>query len=196
MLFRWAKDRLRYLKRLRETSLRYPISVLNYMVTDNHVHLLLRAERPACVADAMQYLSGCAAQDYNRRKKREGAFWRGRYRPTLVESGRHLTRCFFYVELNMVRAGLVRHPEEWVGGRSASIRANGNATESSTAPPCSTALSAPIPPASGIGIWRRFGSSVQPGTMSGNRGGRGRRPWGRRTGSGRWPAVSPPPATR
>jgi len=64
----------------------------------------------------MQYLSGAVAQDYNRRLGREGAFWRGRYRPTLVEDGHHLTRCFFYVELNMVRAGAVRHPSEWCGG--------------------------------------------------------------------------------
>lgn len=116
MLFRWVKDRLQYLRRLREASLRHSASVLNYMVTGNHVHLLLRADSPGSVAHAMQYLSGCVAQDYNRRKKREGAFWRGRYRPTLVESGAHLTRCFFYIEFNMVRAGVVRHPEEWVGG--------------------------------------------------------------------------------
>jgi len=99
-----------------ETSRRYSVSVLNYMVTSNHVHLLLWSESPCHVAAAMQYLSGAVAQDYNRRLGREGAFWRGRYRPTLVEDGHHLTRCFFYVELNMVRAGVVRHPSEWYGG--------------------------------------------------------------------------------
>jgi putative transposase len=39
-LLRHAKDRRQYLKRLWETSGRYPISVLNYMITSNHVHLL------------------------------------------------------------------------------------------------------------------------------------------------------------
>ncbi len=115
-LLRHAKDRRQYLKRLREASRRYPIAVLNYMVTSNHVHLLLWSEGPCHVAAAMQYVSGAAAQDYNRRLGREGAFWRGRYRPTLIEDGHHLTRCFFYVELNMVRAGAVRHPSEWYGG--------------------------------------------------------------------------------
>ena len=67
------------------------------MITSNHVHLLLWSESPRHVSAAMQYLSGAAAQDYNRRLDREGAFWRGRYRPTLVEDGHHLTRCFFYV---------------------------------------------------------------------------------------------------
>ncbi len=115
-LLQHAKDRRKYLKRLWETSRRYPVSVLNYMITSNHVHLLLWSESPRHVSAAMQYLSGAAAQDYNRRLGREGAFWRGRYRPTLVEDGHHLTRCFFYVELNMVRAQVVQHPSEWYGG--------------------------------------------------------------------------------
>jgi hypothetical protein len=32
-------------------------------------------------------------------KEREGAFWRGRFRPTLVRSGAHLSRCFFYIDI-------------------------------------------------------------------------------------------------
>jgi len=64
----------------------------------------------------MQYVSGTAAQDYNRRTGREGAFWSDRYHATLVQDGRHLARCFYYVEMNMVRAGVVGHPSEWYGG--------------------------------------------------------------------------------
>lgn len=34
-----------------------------------------------------------------------------------VETGEHLARCMVYVDLNMVRAGVVQHPAEWeVGG--------------------------------------------------------------------------------
>ncbi len=91
--------------------------------TSNHVHLLLWAESPAPVSAAMQYVAGAAAQDYNRRKGREGAFWRGRFRPTLVQAGAHLSRCFFYIDLNMVRAGVVRHPSEWEGGAYAELTA-------------------------------------------------------------------------
>lgn len=115
-LLRFKKDRQQYLRRLREAAAKYPVSVLDYMITSNHVHLLLWAERAAQVSAAMRYLSGVAAQDYNRRKGREGAFWRGRFRPTLVETGAHLSRCLFYLEMNMVRAGVVSHPSEWDGG--------------------------------------------------------------------------------
>jgi len=46
----------------------------------------------------------------------EGSFWSNRYRATRVQTGRHLGRCLFYIDLNMVRAGAVDHPSEWTYG--------------------------------------------------------------------------------
>jgi len=113
-LLRFARDRRRYVARLREMSQRFAVEVLDYMVTSNHVHLLVWAGRGGAeVSAAMRFLQGAAARDYNRRKERSGSFWSDRYHPTLVETGVHLSRCLFYVDLNMVRAGVVRHPAEW-----------------------------------------------------------------------------------
>ena len=58
-------------------------------------------------------VAGRTAQEYNQRKKRNGAFWEDRYHATAIESGKHLIRCMIYIDLNMVRAGAVRHPSEW-----------------------------------------------------------------------------------
>lgn len=30
-----------------------------------------------------------------------------------METGEHLARCLVYIGLNMVRAGVVRHPDQW-----------------------------------------------------------------------------------
>jgi len=49
-------------------------------------------------------------------KARKGAFWEDRYHATAIESGEHLRRCLVYIDLNMVRAGVVKHPGEWVHG--------------------------------------------------------------------------------
>lgn len=112
-LLRYARDRQQVVRRLREMKLRYPVSLLNYVVTSNHIHLLLWASCASSISGAMQFLGGVTARDYNRRVAREGAFWRGRYHATLIENGRHLSRCFFYISLNMVRARVVEHPSEW-----------------------------------------------------------------------------------
>ena len=38
-----------------------------------------------------------------------------------METGSHLSRCLFYMEMNMVRVGACAHPCEWVGGPYAEI---------------------------------------------------------------------------
>jgi len=42
-----------------------------------------------------------------------GAFWEDRYHATAVETNQHLVQCLVYMDLNMVRAGVVSHPHEW-----------------------------------------------------------------------------------
>ena len=61
----------------------------------------------------MQLIAGRTAQEYNQRKKRQGAFWEDRYHATAIEAETHLIRCLVYIDLNMVRAGAVEHPSQW-----------------------------------------------------------------------------------
>ena len=61
----------------------------------------------------MQLIAGRTAQEYNQRKGRRGAFWEDRYHATAVDSDKYLARCMVYIDLNMVRAGVVSHPGEW-----------------------------------------------------------------------------------
>lgn len=107
-------DRKQYVKRLWEASRQFrTVRVLDYVVTSNHVHLLAWVPRMGDLSRMMRWLQGTFASDYNRRRRREGAFWRGRFHATLVQTGNHLSRCLFYVDMNMVRAGVVEHPEAW-----------------------------------------------------------------------------------
>jgi putative transposase len=53
------------------------------------------------------------AQKYNHRKGRHGAFWEDRYHATAIETGAQFVRCLTYIDMNMVRAGVVAHPREW-----------------------------------------------------------------------------------
>jgi len=107
------RDRRRYLHWLFEAKKRFGLSVLNYMITSNHVHLLIKDTGPNVIADSMQLIAGRTAQEYNQRKDRQGAFWEDRYHATAIEADEHLHRCLIYIDLNMVRAGVVSHPGEW-----------------------------------------------------------------------------------
>lgn len=87
------------------------------MVTSNHIHLLVinRTKSPKDVIPrSIQLIAGRTAQEYNQRKNRKGAFWEDRYHTTVIDSDNHLNQCMTYIDMNMVRAGVVSHPKEWI----------------------------------------------------------------------------------
>ena len=113
-LLKFSKDRHRYLQWLYQAKKRYKLTILNYMVTSNHVHLLVfDTGNRDVIPKSMQLVAGRTGQEYNQRKNRKGAYWEDRYHATAVESGDHLSRCMVYIDTNMVRAGVVSHPAMW-----------------------------------------------------------------------------------
>ena len=112
-LLKFERDRARWCYWLVQARVRYGLVVLNYIVTSNHIHLLVHDKKKASISRSLQLISGRVAQEYNRRKSRKGAFWEDRYFATAVSTDRHLIRCLVYIDLNMVRAGVVRHPSQW-----------------------------------------------------------------------------------
>lgn len=115
-LLKFAKDRRRWLHWLFEAKKRFGLSVLNYTVTSNHIHLLVVDSRNDVIPKSIQLIAGRTAQEFNQRKSRKGAFWEDRYHAVAVETHEHLFRCLTYIDLNMVRAGVVEHPSQWPFG--------------------------------------------------------------------------------
>lgn len=112
-LLKFDQDRKRYLHWLFEAKKRYGLSVLNYIVTSNHIHLLVIDTGKDVIPKSMQLVAGRTGQEYNQRKDRKGAFWEDRYHATIVQTNRHLLSCMTYIDLNMVRAGAVSQPQQW-----------------------------------------------------------------------------------
>ena len=113
LLLKFAHDRRSYVRWLFEAKKRFGLCVLNYVVTSNHVHVLIKDTGEGVIGRSIQLIAGRTGQDYNRRKGRQGAFWEDRYHATAVDADEHLQRCLVYIDLNMVRAGAVAHPREW-----------------------------------------------------------------------------------
>ena len=113
-LLKFARDRKRLLDWLFEAKKRFNLSILNYMVTSNHIHLLVYdINGPNVIPKSMQLIAARTGQEYNIRKRRKGAFWEDRYHATAIEQNSHLNRCLVYIDLNMVRARVVDHPKLW-----------------------------------------------------------------------------------
>lgn len=122
-LLKFSKDRNRWIELLFEAKKRYQLSILDFIVTSNHTHLIVSDSTGTnAIPRTIQFVAGRLGQEYNRRKNRKGAFWEDRYHATAIESGDHLWRCLVYIDLNMVRAGVVSHPSEWKWGGFHEIR--------------------------------------------------------------------------
>jgi putative transposase len=112
-LLRFEQDRSRWRYWLFQAKRRYGLCVLNFIATSNHIHLLVMGASDHRIARSMQLIASRTAQEFNHRKERRGAFWEDRYFATAISTDEHLIRCLVYIDLNMVRAGVVNHPSEW-----------------------------------------------------------------------------------
>jgi len=114
-LLKFVKDRQRWLYWLFQAKKLYGLKILNYMITSNHIHLLVLddAKNGNTISRSLQLIAGRTAQEYNQRKNREGVFWEDQYHATAIQNNEQLIKCMVYMDFNMVRAGVVKHPEEW-----------------------------------------------------------------------------------
>jgi putative transposase len=112
-LLKFARDREAYRALMRSKLREFEVSLLDYCVTCNHVHLLAEAEDKLQISGFMREVAGEFARQYNRRKERLNAVWGDNFHATLVDGGSYLWRCLSYIELNMVRCGVVKHPSQW-----------------------------------------------------------------------------------
>ena len=114
-------DYTRYLAQLRELAGAFACTVHAYCLMTNHVHLLLTPQRADSAALLMKHLGQRYVQHVNRTYRRSGTLWEGRFRSSLLDSEPYLLACQRYIELNPVRAAIVRHPRQY---RWSSYRAN------------------------------------------------------------------------
>ena len=100
-------DREIYLEVLENVQHRFNWTIHAYCLMTNHYHLLV--ETPdSNLAKGMRQLNGVYTQGFNRRHKRVGHVYQGRYKAILVQNENYLLELSRYIVLNPVRAQMVR----------------------------------------------------------------------------------------
>ena len=91
---------------------RYCVEIWAYCLMPNHIHLIAVPK----TKDGLNLAIGEAHRRYTRRinfrKGWRGHLWQGRFLSYILDE-RYLLACTRYIELNPVRAGLVKKPEGW-----------------------------------------------------------------------------------
>lgn len=102
-----------YLAWLHEGLIRWEVERHAFVLMTNHVHLLLTPHRPDGIARMMMSVGRRYVRYINRKYGRTGTLWDGRYKFSTIDSDAYLLACYRYIELNPVRAGLVRRPQDY-----------------------------------------------------------------------------------
>ncbi len=118
-IFRDDFDRHHFLELLGDCVDRFRWILSSYALMPNHFHLMVQLTIET-LSDGMHWLNGCYSQDFNRRHKRVGHLFQGRFKAILVEKETYHLELSRYVVLNPVRAGIVARPEDdsWTSYRA------------------------------------------------------------------------------
>lgn len=111
-IFADDKDYKYFLERLKLYKERFKFVLFAYTLMPNHIHLLLETgEVP--LSRIMQALQFTYTQKFNRRHKKVGHLFQGRYKAILCQKESYLLELIRYIVLNPVRAHLVKRPIDW-----------------------------------------------------------------------------------
>ncbi|RKZ11908.1 hypothetical protein DRQ53_15455 [bacterium] len=111
----FSHQRDSFMRRMRELKDKYPVKVLNFLVSTDGYRLLLVASEPANLSAPIGFLNGTTAREYCARKGWEGSMWKGKFNVTLVQSRTQALRCSLDMDFTMLReqADDVYHPLLW-----------------------------------------------------------------------------------
>lgn len=102
-----------YLELWEEVSRKKGVAVHAYCLMTNHILFLVTPQEKTSISETMRIVGSRYAQYINKKYKRTGTLWEGRHSSSLVQAERYLMACYRYIELNPVRANMVRRPEEY-----------------------------------------------------------------------------------
>ena len=105
-------DREAWLEILAQCCERYNWAIHAWCQMTNHYHLVVETAE-ANLAAGMRQFNGVYTQRVNRRHRRVGHVFQGRYKAILVERDSYLLELARYVVLNPVRAAMVKHARQW-----------------------------------------------------------------------------------
>jgi putative transposase len=125
-VFRTSADYERFTGIMNAQKSKLPFYMYAYCLMPNHIHLLIE-RREDSVSKIMQRVLTTYSQYHNRKYKKIGHVFQGRYKSILCQTDEYLGELVRYIHLNPVRARMVRQPEDYeYSGHRAYIGLDGN----------------------------------------------------------------------
>ena len=112
-IFKCSKDYEKYLGLIRRCKRKYKFLAFGYCLMPNHVHLVLQVAEAMNLSRIMSSIQRAYSGYFNTKYKRTGYLWQGRYGSRIIIKDQYLLNTINYIELNPVRAKMVKAPHEY-----------------------------------------------------------------------------------
>jgi len=106
-------DYREYLKILKKISDRYECQIHAYVLMTNHVHLLVTPAHENSISLMFQSIGRLYVTYINKTYNRSGTLWEGRHKGNIIEAENYFITCMKYIELNPVRAKIVKELSDY-----------------------------------------------------------------------------------
>jgi len=111
-IFKNDEDRRIFLDILTKVNRRFNWLCHAYVLMNNHYHIVIETPE-GNLSKGMRQLNGIYTQTFNKRHKRTGHIFQGRYKAILIQKESHLLEVCRYVVLNPVRARATESLGKW-----------------------------------------------------------------------------------
>ena len=108
-----AEDRETFRSLLGKFARAYNVAINGYTLMTTHYHALVTPPDADALPGMMQHFGREYVQFFNRRHRRTGTLWEGRYKASLILDERYWFNCLRYIEANPVRAGMVKSAADY-----------------------------------------------------------------------------------
>ena len=115
-LLRSALAKELFIETLGKMRIKHHCLIVDFVVMDNHIHLLMEPRGEHSLSDCMKWLMGVYTMSYNRVYKTWGSVWGGRFFSRPIGGLADVAATIEYIDRNPVRAFLVERAEEWEWG--------------------------------------------------------------------------------
>ena len=113
VIFREEADCEKYLALLQRYREKYEFSLYSYSILPNHFHVLIQTTEAGPISKIMHGMDTAYAMYVNRKYDRCGHVFQDRFHGSLVDSDEYFLEVMRYIDMNPVRAGLVKRPEDY-----------------------------------------------------------------------------------
>ncbi len=112
-IFRCEEDMLRIKEDIFYALEKSGCQLHAYVIMTNHLHLLITPENKEQLAVFMQMMANKYVRYFNSKYERTGTIWEGRYKSCLVDSEQYLFTLYKYIEMNPVKANIVKSLDDY-----------------------------------------------------------------------------------